>query len=88
VYQDGKQNSTGIQKRENKKTRPSSADRVRRSSFEALMRAVDKHGKAAGADDLFLSFVIAGKVRLFLVVGPADEALQFGDGHVNPPAPR
>jgi hypothetical protein len=90
VYQDGKQNSTGFQARKKKKTPAAQilADRGVGTSIRALMSAVDELGKAAGADDLFLSFIIAGKVGLFLVVGPADEALQFGDSHVNPPAPR
>jgi hypothetical protein len=56
-------------------TLPAGGDCMRRAR-SLLMRAVDECGKAAGADDLFRTLVIAGEVGLFLVLRAADEALQ------------
>jgi hypothetical protein len=57
-------------------------------SVQELMGAVDEHGKATGADDLFLAFVVAGEKGLFLVVGAANEAFDLFVRHVIPPALR
>jgi len=53
----------------------------------SLMGAVDEHGQATGADDLFLALVVAGEKGLFFVVGAANEAFDLFVRHVIPPAP-
>ena len=52
----------------------------------SLMGAVDEHGQATGADDLFLALVVAGEIGLFLLHGTANETLDLFACHVIPPA--
>ena len=52
------------------------------------MGAVDEHRQAAGADDLFLAFVVAGEIGLFFLLGTAEEAFDLFFRHITPPAPR
>ena len=49
------------------------------------MRSVDEHGKAPGADDLFLAFMIAGQEDPGFIIRPADKTLDFLVRHVIPP---
>ena len=50
------------------------------------MRAVDEHGKAPGADDLFFAFMIARQEDTGFIIRAADKTLDFLVRHVIPPA--
>src|SRR5574341_666921 len=83
VYQLCSRNASGL-----KKGNPDRALRTtpcRGWGKGRLMRSVDEHGEAAGADDLFRAFMEAGKKHSGLVVTAADEAFDLGFGHLNPP---
>jgi hypothetical protein len=51
----------------------------------ALVRPVDEHGKASGADNFFLAFMVAGEIHPRFVIGTAYKTLQFFSSHIIPP---